>query len=310
MRDISLKELLEAGCHFGHRVERWHPKASKYIFQAREGIHIIDLAKTKEGLLAAAEFLQSLGEQGKSVIFVGTKRQAKDVIYQAAKRVGASYLTNRWIGGFITNWEEVKKNIDKILKAREDRAAGVWTKFPKHEQVKLDKDLRKLEIVYGGVVELKAIPDAIVIVDIKREGASILEAVRKGVKTVAIVDTNADGNDVDFVIPANDDAIGSIQCIIEYLADSYSEGKQKGEKNAAAAAGKAAAQASKEKAVIGDTINSVGLTNVQQTEPKMTETLKVKNVETKPVESKEDVKKTKEKAAEKPKKTAKKTKKA
>lgn len=286
MRDISLKELLEAGCHFGHRVERWHPKASKYIFQAREGIHIIDLAKTKEGLLAAAEFLRSLGEQGKSVIFVGTKRQAKDVIYQEAKRVGASYLTNRWIGGFITNWEEVKKNIDKILKAREDRAAGAWTKFPKHEQVKLDKDLRKLEIVYGGVVELKAIPDAIVIVDIKREGASILEAVRKSVKTVAIVDTNADGKDVDFVIPANDDAIGSIQCIITYLADSYSEGKEKAAKNAAAADKKQQAAAS----------------TPVQTEEKETSVSPKATAD----KEKDPVKKTEEKPAEKPKKAAKK----
>lgn len=296
MRDISLRELLEAGCHFGHRVERWHPKASQFIFQAREGIHIIDLAKTKAGLVTAANYLKSLGEEGKPVVFVGTKRQAKDVIYQAAKRVGANYLTNRWIGGFITNWEEVKKNIDKILKARKDRAEGAWQKFPKHEQVKLDKDLRKLETVYSGVVELKTVPDAIVIVDIKREGASILEAVRKGIKTVAIVDTNVDGNKVDFAIPANDDAIGSIQCIIEYLADAYLEGKEKGEKNAAVAL---AAQAKTDAAQAK-----------QQAASNEAATIEEKKVETKPIEEKEQIKKTEEKPAkDKPKKVAKKVKK-
>lgn len=241
MQDISLKALLEAGCHFGHKVEKWHPKANKFIYQARDGVHIIDLAKTKEGLKNAAEFLMELSRNNRTILFVATKRQAKNVVTDAAKRAGTFYLTNRWVGGFMTNWEEVKKNIDKMNRYRKERTDGSWQKFPKHEVVQLEKELRKLEAVYSGVADLIGMPSAIFIVDIKREIAAIREAGRKGIPIVAIVDTNADPNTVDYPIPANDDAVGSVQFIVNYLADAVSEGNKIWEKTAA----KMAAQAAK-----------------------------------------------------------------
>ncbi len=224
MKEISLQELLEAGCHFGHRKERWHPKAASYIYGEREGIHIIDLVKTRDGLKNAGEFVKSLGISGKNILFVATKRQAKTVVTEAAKKIKMPYLTVRWIGGFLTNWDEVKKNIDRVNKLRQERADGSWKKFPKHEIVKLEKYLHKLEVVYQGVLELKTKPDAIFIVDIKKEIASLREGVRLGIPIVAIVDTNVDPKDVDYPIPANDDAVGSIQFIVNYLADAYQEG--------------------------------------------------------------------------------------
>lgn len=230
MKDISLKDLLEAGCHFGHKVEKWHPKAKEFIYGEREGIHIIDLVKTREGLKKAVEFMQSLGKDGKIVLFVATKRQAKGIVLDAAKRAGLSYLTSRWVGGFLTNWEEVKKNIDKANRMRQELADSIWKKFPKHEQVMLEKELRKLESVYNGVKDLTGIPDAVVIVDIKRELSSLRESAKRGLPVVAIIDTNADPNLVDFPIPANDDAVGSIQFIVNALSDAYLEGKKVGEK--------------------------------------------------------------------------------
>lgn len=232
MKDISLKDLLEAGCHFGHKVERWHPKAASFIFQEREGLHIIDLAKTRDGLKSASEFILQLAKEGKNILFVATKRQAKGVVTDAAKRAGIPYMTNRWIGGFITNWEQVVKNIQKLNTMRKEKEDGSWNKFPKHEIVQLEKTLRKVEAVYGGVSQLTVRPDTIFIIDIKKEIASLREATQYGIKIAAIVDTNADPNLVDFPIPANDDAVGSIKFITDYLAEAYIEGKKLGEKGA------------------------------------------------------------------------------
>ncbi len=230
MKDISLKDLLEAGCHFGHKVEKWHPKAKEFIYGEREGIHIIDLVKTRDGLKKAVEYLKTLGREGKLILFVATKRQAKGMVAEAAKRAGVAYLTNRWIGGFITNWDEVKKNIDKVNRMKQEFTDGSWKKFPKHEQVKLEKDMRKLEVVYGGVRELTRLPDTLFIVDIKREIAALNEAIKKELPIVSIIDTNADPNMVDYPIPANDDAVGSVQYIVDALVEGYLEGKKVGEK--------------------------------------------------------------------------------
>lgn len=225
MKDITLRELLEAGCHFGHKVDRWHPKASVFIYQSRDGLHIIDLAKTRDGLKKAAEFVFTLGKEGKSILFVGTKRQAKGVVSESARNARVPYMTNRWIGGFFTNWDTVKKNIDKINRMRKERTDGDWQKYPKHEVVKLEKELRKLETVYGGVSELLDIPDAIFIVDIKKEIIALTEAGKCKVTIIAFVDTNTDPNHVDFPIPANDDAVGSISFITKCIADAYAEGR-------------------------------------------------------------------------------------
>ncbi len=243
MRDISLKALLEAGCHFGHRVERWHPKAESYIYQAREGIHIIDLVKTRDGLKSAAEYIKELALLGQTIIFVATKRQAKGLVKEAAIKAGIPYMTNRWIGGFLTNWDEVKKNIDKLNKYEAESKDGSWSKFPKHEVVKLQKMMRRLESIYGGVKQVNSLPQALFIVDIKKEESALREAVIKNVKTVAIVDTNVNPINVDFPIPANDDAIGSVQFITDYLAEAYLEGKQLREKQA----GKQTAKTKQEK---------------------------------------------------------------
>lgn len=226
MQSISLKDLLESGAHFGHKVERWHPKAHVFIYRARDGIHIIDLAKTKAGAEAAAAFLIDVGKRGGKVLFVGTKRQAKSIVTAEAKRVGASFLTHRWIGGFLTNWEEVKKNLEKLNSMKAGKDKGEWAVFPKHEQVKMEKDVRKLEGFYGGVATLTTTPDAIVIFDIRKEDAAVKEAHRINIPIVGIVDTNSNPELVTYPVPANDDGVGSIKIMAAYLADAYLEGKE------------------------------------------------------------------------------------
>lgn len=232
MKDILLKDLLEAGCHFGHKTEKWHPKAASFIFQEKDRIHIIDLAKTRDSLKTSAEFVRTLALEGKVLLLVATKRQAKGVVTQAAIKSDCPYLTNRWIGGFITNWPEIKKNIDKLLKFRTEKEDGTWTKLPKHEAVNLGKILRKLEAIYGGVAKLLGLPDAILVVDIKKEDSCVKEALRKGIPVVAIVDTNTNPTKVEYPIPANDDAVGSIRYVVDYLSEAYLDGKKLREKQA------------------------------------------------------------------------------
>jgi len=226
MDEITLQLLLEAGCHFGHKAERWHPKASQFIFTEKDGIHIVDLAKTKAGLEAAAAFIKDTVAKGGEVLFVATKRQARGVVKQEVEAVGAPYFVERWIGGFLTNWEQVKKNIDKIIRLDEEQQNGTWKKFPKHEQVKLGRYLKRLKIYYGGVLTLKNVPQALFVVDVKKEDASVREGRISGAAIVAIVDTNADPAGIDYVIPANDDAVGSIQFIAHVVATAYREGKE------------------------------------------------------------------------------------
>lgn len=224
MKEISLRELLEAGCHFGHRAEKWHPKAGAFIYQKRGGIHIIDLAKTKESLDKALEFIRNIAVEGKIILFIATKRQAKGVVKEACNNAGIPFIVNRWIGGFLTNWEEVKKNVEKMNRLKRESLDGSWSKFPKHETVKLQKEIQKLKMVYEGVAAFTRIPDAVFIVDIKKENNAVLEAERMGLPTVAIVDTNSDPSRVTYSIPANDDAVGSIQFIVDKMVEAYKEG--------------------------------------------------------------------------------------
>lgn len=235
MNEVTLKDLLEAGCHFGHRSQRWHPKAAKFIYQEREGIHIIDLVQTKAQLEKAAGFIKDLGKNGQTVLFCGTKRQATAIITEEASRAGAAYFSQRWIGGFLTNWDQVYKNIAKINRLQEEEKTDAWKKYPKHERVKLQRYLRRLELFYAGVLALTKPPDALVLVDIRREDTAVREAKRINIPIVAIVDTNSDPTLVDYPIPANDDAVGSIKFIIHYLAEAYKEGKDMSEKEAAKA---------------------------------------------------------------------------
>ena len=236
MEEITLQALLEAGCHFGHKAERWHPKAAEFIYTKKDGIHIIDLAKTKAGLDRACTFVKDLAAGGGELLFVATKRQAMGVVKEAVVKAGAPYLVERWIGGFLTNWEEVKKNIDKIINLENDHAAGKWKKMPKHEQGKLSRYIERLKVFYGGVLLLTEKPAALFVVDIRREHAAVREAQRVGIPVVAIVDTNSDPTGIDYMIPANDDAVGSIQLIAGAIADAYREGKDAREKEALPAA--------------------------------------------------------------------------
>lgn len=234
MEDVSLKALLEAGCHFGHKADRWHPKAKKFIFQERDGIHIIDLVKTKSALVAAGKFVYEIAKSGKTVLFIGTKRQAASIIAEEAGIAGAPYISKRWIGGFLTNWEQVHANLEKIRRLKDEEAGGVWKKYPKHERVKLGRYVVKLEQFYGGVLSLHELPDAVFVVDVKREDVAVREATRMNRTIVAIVDTNSDPTPVTYPIPANDDAVGSIAYIVHYIASAYREGREAFEKEVAA----------------------------------------------------------------------------
>ncbi len=236
MNDITLEQLLEAGCHFGHKAERWHPKASEFIWAEKDGIHIIDLVKTKAGLDAATAFIHELAASGGTVIFVGTKRQARGVVKEAAQKAGANYLTQRWIGGFLTNWEGVNKNIRKINTMIADQTSGAWKKFPKHEQTKMARYLSRLNVDYEGVLSLTNLPKALFVVDVRKEQSAVREARRLGIPVIGMVDTNADPSLIDYVIPANDDAVGSVQLVVTAIADAYQSGREKAEKDAAKAA--------------------------------------------------------------------------
>jgi small subunit ribosomal protein S2 len=225
MQDITLQALLEAGCHFGHKAERWHPKASTFIYAEKDGIHIIDLAKTKAGLEAACEYITNTVASGGEVLFVGTKRQAQAIVKLEAQAVGAPYFAERWIGGFLTNWDQIKKNIEKINRMEEEQKAGGWKKFPKHEQVKMARYLERIKVYYGGVLTITRVPTALFIVDVKKEIAAVREGQRRGVPIVGVVDTNSDPAGIDYVVPANDDAVGSVSYIMHAVAAAYQEGK-------------------------------------------------------------------------------------
>ncbi len=234
MDEITLQSLLEAGCHFGHKAERWNPKASEFIYAEKDGIHIIDLAQTKAGLEAAAAFVKETAAGGGTVLFVATKRQARGIVKELAEAAGAPYLVERWIGGFLTNWDEVHKNIQKINRLAEERKTGGWKKFPKHEQTKLGHYLDRLKVFYGGVLTLNAPPAALFIVDVHKEDSAVREAVRREIPIIAMVDTNSDPTGIDYVIAANDDAVGSIRLITNTITSVYREGREKAEKDSKA----------------------------------------------------------------------------
>lgn len=227
MKDISLKDLLEAGCHFGHQVTRSNPKAREFVYASRDKIQIIDLAKTKKGLEEAAAFLKAVAAKGGKIIFVGTKKQARAIIVEEAKRCSAFYMDKRWIGGLLTNWEEVKKNLKKMDQLRENLKSDTWTK---REKVLMEKHLRKLESIYAGIEGMTERPQALYVVDTHREESVVREANKMGIPVVGIVDTNANPEVIDWPIPANDDAVGSIQLITSYLAEAVLEGKAGEEK--------------------------------------------------------------------------------
>lgn len=232
MRTVTLEELLEAGCHFGHQVTRQNPKAREFVFEARDGVHIIDLAKTKEGLEEAATFVKELAKSGGTMVVLGAKRQAEPIVREQVKRAldaqatGLFYVTSRWIGGLLTNFSEVIKNIKKLENVTDLLSNDTKrSKYTKKELSLMDKEKSKLEKFYGGVANLSAVPQAIFIIDTHMEDLAVREASAMNIPIVGITDTNADPTMVTYAIPANDDAAGSIECITAYIIDAWIEGK-------------------------------------------------------------------------------------
>ncbi|HZY10498.1 MAG TPA: 30S ribosomal protein S2 [Bacteroidota bacterium] len=227
MPRIELTELLDAGAHFGHLTRRWNPKMKPFIFMERNGIHIIDLKKTQELLEAACNALSNIVAEGKRILFVGTKQQASQIIQEEAVRCGQFYVAARWLGGMLTNFATIRKSVKRLTNIEKMESDGTYDKITKKEILVLDREKEKLHNVLSGVVEMTRQPGAIYVVDIKKEEIAVKEARRLGIPVFAIVDTNCDPALVDYPIPANDDAIKSIQAITKYLADAVNEGLQR-----------------------------------------------------------------------------------
>ncbi len=230
MRDITLQELLEAGCHFGHQVRRWNPSMKKYIYGERDGIHILDLAQSKTGLVEAGEYLRDLAAEGRVILFVGTKRQAAEVVKAEAIRAGMPYMTKRWVGGLLTNFEQLSRRIRKMQEMMTARGAGEYKKYTKREQLLLDREIGQLQKFFAGVDGMEKLPDALFVVDSHKEEVAVREAVRMKIPVVAMVDTNGDATMVDKLIPVNDDAEKSIELIVKYIGDAVVEGKTSNDK--------------------------------------------------------------------------------
>lgn len=224
---VSMRDLLEAGVHFGHQTRRWNPKMRRFIFAERGGIYIIDLTQTAERLDEAQQFLRNVAERGGTVLFVGTKKQAQDAVEREAQRVGMPYVNHRWLGGLLTNWRTMSDRIDRLHEMRRLRDEGQMDLLPAKERIAMAGELEKLEANLGGVAEMRRQPDAVVIVDLKKEALGVREARRLGIPVVALVDTNCDPDEADYVIPGNDDAIRSCNLVVRALADAISDGKQK-----------------------------------------------------------------------------------
>ncbi|MCL5411246.1 MAG: 30S ribosomal protein S2 [Patescibacteria group bacterium] len=231
----TMRELLEAGVHFGHQAKRWNPKMKPFVFTERGGVHVIDLAQTVQRLEEAHKFIKDISSKGGVVIFVGTKKQAQDIVKEEAEKVGVMYLTKRWPGGLLTNFESIKRTIKRLNDLEEKKKSGELSSFTKKEQLLIDREIAKLDELLGGVRKLTSLPDALFIVDSKKEENAVREAKKMGVPVVAIVDTNADPTKVDFPVPANDDALKSIAMLVKAISDSYYEGKAIYEKEQAKA---------------------------------------------------------------------------
>jgi small subunit ribosomal protein S2 len=256
-----MKELLEAGVHFGHQTKRWNPKMKEYIFGERNGIYIIDLQKTLKMFKEASKFVQDLSAQGKIVLFVGTKRQAQDAIAEEAQRCGGFYINQRWLGGLLTNWVTVQKSVKRLKELDEMATDGRYELLPKKEVIKLERERKHLQANLAGIKNMNRLPDAIFVIDSNKEQIAVREARKLGIPVVAVVDTNCDPSEVDYVIPGNDDALRAIRLFASKISDSVAEGaqlmsdKQYAELAAAAGAAKqvelAAAEAPIEEPVAG-----------------------------------------------------------
>jgi small subunit ribosomal protein S2 len=226
MSVVSMRELLEAGVHFGHQTRRWDPKMKRFIFTERGGIYIIDLQQTLQLLDEAAAFARNLAERGGTMLFVGTKKQAQDAIEEEAKRVGMPYVNHRWLGGLLTNWRTISGRIDRLHELRRLKEEEQLELLPPKERIAMIAELERLESHLGGVADMKRQPDAVLIIDLRKEQIAVREARRLGLPVVALVDTNCDPDEADYVIPGNDDAIRSCSLIVHAISQAIEEGKQ------------------------------------------------------------------------------------
>ncbi|AKS38075.1 30S ribosomal protein S2 [Anoxybacillus gonensis] len=226
MSVISMKQLLEAGVHFGHQTRRWNPKMKKYIFTERNGIYIIDLQKTVKKVEEAYNFVKELAANGGKILFVGTKKQAQDSVKEEAERSGMFYVNQRWLGGTLTNFATIQKRIKRLKEIERMAEDGTFDVLPKKEVVKLKKELERLEKFLGGIKEMKELPDALFVIDPRKERIAVAEARKLNIPIIGIVDTNCDPDEIDYVIPANDDAIRAVKLLTAKIADAILEAKQ------------------------------------------------------------------------------------
>ena len=226
MAVVAMKQLLEAGVHFGHQTRRWDPKMAEYIFQARNGIHIIDLQKTSKKIDEAYAFLKEQVEEGKTVLFVGTKKQAQECVKDAAEKSGMYYVDQRWLGGMLTNFDTIRTRVQRLKDLEKMQEDGTFEVLPKKEVILLKKELEKLERNLGGIKDMEEIPGVIFLVDPKKEHIAVLEAKKLGIPVIGLVDTNCNPEEVDYAIPGNDDAIRAVKLITDVMANAIIEGKQ------------------------------------------------------------------------------------
>ncbi|HTP13114.1 MAG TPA: 30S ribosomal protein S2 [Bacteroidota bacterium] len=242
MPRVELDALLQAGSHFGHLTRRWNPKMKPYIFMERNGIHIIDLKKTQEMLEAACNAVSNIVAEDKRLLFVGTKPQAKDVVAEEAKRCNAFYCTERWLGGMLTNFSTIRKSVKRLTNIEKMETDGTFESITKKERLFLNREREKLQDVLSGIVEMSRLPGALFVVDVKKESIAVNEARRLGIPVVAIVDTNCDPDHIDYPVPANDDALKSVQLITKAIAEAVIEGTQRAAAQKAAQAEAAATE--------------------------------------------------------------------
>ena len=251
MAVVSMKQLLEAGVHFGHQTRRWNPKMATYIFTERNGIYIIDLQKTVKKLDEAYMFVRDIAAEGGSILFVGTKKQAGDSVREEAERCGMHYVNARWLGGMMTNFKTIRRRINRLSQLRAMEADGTFDLLPKKEVIKLNLEIEKLEKFLGGLKNMDKLPSALFIVDPRKERIAVAEAKKLGIPIVAIVDTNCDPDEIDYVIPGNDDAIRAVKLISSAMADAVIEGRQ-GQMGAAEAEAEAAEEAAETEETVAE----------------------------------------------------------
>ncbi|HBI35882.1 TPA: 30S ribosomal protein S2 [candidate division WWE3 bacterium] len=294
-----MEDLIEAGVHFGHQIRRWHPKMEPYIYTVSKNIHIIDLEDTERLLKEACEFLNKMASEGKKIVFVGTKKQSKDIIKSEATRSGAMFVNERWIGGTITNFPTIKKNLDKLIKYIRGKETGEFDKYTKKERLLIDRETDKMNLVYGGILSLAETPDVLFVIDPKRERTAVKESQNAGIPVVAIVDTNADPTGIDYIIPGNDDAIKSVALLVRAIADAVEEGYKDFDKKGADQSKKDAKKAEpvsedKDDMVVTTTESPVVTAEVEEIEEKLVvevvEPKKIEKIEEKVEEKKEETK--------------------